>query len=97
LSESRQSAANSWLTGGSPARSRVSQDSIWAGKRLRPTAFRNRLRADLTQVLQLLADGILFPQIAAEFPLAEAGSALALAESRTVAGKVVIVAETGRS
>jgi NADPH:quinone reductase-like Zn-dependent oxidoreductase len=71
--------------------------NFWAGKRLRPTAFRNRLRADLTQVLQLLADGVLFPQIAAEFPLAEAGSALALAESRTVAGKVVIVAETGRS
>jgi NADPH:quinone reductase-like Zn-dependent oxidoreductase len=38
-----------------------------------------------------LADGTLTPQIAAEIPLSEAGSALALAESRTVAGKVVIV------
>ncbi|MFF0293724.1 hypothetical protein ACFYST_10150 [Kitasatospora sp. NPDC004614] len=38
-------------------------------------------------MLQLLADGALTPQIAAQFPLAEAGAALALAESRTVAGK----------
>ena len=40
---------------------------------------------------RLLADGVLTPQVAARFPLSEAGSALALAESRTVAGKVVIV------
>ena len=37
-----------------------------------------------------MADGVLTPQIAAEFPLADAAAALALAESRTVAGKVVI-------
>ncbi|MFF4815046.1 medium chain dehydrogenase/reductase family protein [Kitasatospora sp. NPDC001309] len=64
--------------------------NFWAGKR-RPAAFRARLREDLTQVLALLADGTLTAQIAAEFPLDEAAAALALAESRTVAGKVVIV------
>ncbi|MFE6131886.1 medium chain dehydrogenase/reductase family protein [Streptomyces sp. NPDC056437] len=64
--------------------------NFWAGKR-RLDAFRARLSEDLTQVLRLLAGGVLTPQIAAEFPLAEAGSALALAESRTVAGKIVII------
>jgi NADPH:quinone reductase-like Zn-dependent oxidoreductase len=64
--------------------------NFWAGKR-RLTAFRGRLSEDLTQVLRLLADGALTAQVAAEFPLAQAGAALALAESRTVAGKVVIV------
>ncbi len=64
--------------------------NIWAGRR-RPETFRRRLSEDLTQVLRLLADGVLTPQIAARFPLADAASALELAESRTVAGKVVIV------
>ncbi|QBS39300.1 medium chain dehydrogenase/reductase family protein [Nocardia sp. CS682] len=70
--------------------------NLWAGQRRRD-AFRSRLREDLTQVLRLLADGVLTPQIAAEFPLSEASSALALAESRTVAGKVVIVPDTRHS
>ncbi|GAA1989776.1 medium chain dehydrogenase/reductase family protein [Amycolatopsis minnesotensis] len=69
--------------------------NFWAGKR-RLDAFRDRLREDLTRVLRLLADGVLTPQIAAEFPLSDAGSALALAESRTVAGKVVIVPDAHR-
>ncbi|VVJ16324.1 Quinone oxidoreductase (EC [Amycolatopsis camponoti] len=64
--------------------------NFWAGRR-RLATFRTRLADDLTQVLRLLADGVLVPQIAARFPLADAGAALALAESRTVAGKVVIV------
>lgn len=64
--------------------------NFWAGRR-RVDAFRDRLREDLTSVLRLLADGVLTAQVAARFPLSEAGSALALAESRTVAGKVVIV------
>ncbi|MCG8919142.1 medium chain dehydrogenase/reductase family protein [Actinokineospora sp. PR83] len=64
--------------------------NFWAGKR-RPAAFRARLAEDLTRVLGLLADGVLTAQVAAEFPLAEAHAALALAESRTTAGKVVIV------
>lgn len=69
--------------------------NFWVGKR-RLEAFRSRLREDLTQVLRLLADGVLTPQIAAQFPLAEADAALALAESRTVAGKVVIVPDLHR-
>ena len=64
--------------------------NFWAGRR-RADAFRARLSEDLTTVLGLLADGVLTAQVAARFPLSEAGSALALAESRTVAGKVVIV------
>lgn len=64
--------------------------NFWAGKR-RLDTFRDRLRADLTQVLRLLADGVLTPQVAVQFPLADAAAALTLAESRTVAGKVVIV------
>jgi NADPH2:quinone reductase len=64
--------------------------NFWAGRR-RADAFRARLREDLTSVLELLAGGVLTAQVAARFPLSEAGAALALAESRTVAGKVVIV------
>jgi NADPH:quinone reductase-like Zn-dependent oxidoreductase len=64
--------------------------NFWAGKR-RLATFRDRLREDLTQVLKLVADGVLRPQIAAEFPLSDTASALALAESHTVAGKVIIV------
>ncbi|MET8756619.1 medium chain dehydrogenase/reductase family protein [Lentzea sp. NPDC004782] len=67
--------------------------NFWAGKRFRPAAFRARLRDDLTQVLRLVASGVLTPQIAARIPLSEAAAALALAESRTVLGKVVIVPE----
>ncbi|MBN6038282.1 medium chain dehydrogenase/reductase family protein [Amycolatopsis sp. 195334CR] len=65
--------------------------NFWAGKRFRPDAFRARVREDLTQVLRLVADGVLTPQIAARIPLADAAAALALAESRTVLGKVVLV------
>jgi len=64
--------------------------NFWAGKR-RLATFRARLSEDLTEVLRLVAEGVLTPQIAGEFPLADAAAALALAESRTVAGKVVIV------
>lgn len=48
---------------------------------------------DLTQVLRLVADGTLTPQIAAKFALTDTAEALRLAESRTVAGKVIIVPE----
>ncbi|MFC4588421.1 zinc-binding dehydrogenase [Sphaerisporangium corydalis] len=39
----------------------------------------------------LVADGTLKPAIAARFPLGEAAAALALAESRTVSGKVILL------
>jgi NADPH:quinone reductase-like Zn-dependent oxidoreductase len=67
--------------------------NFWAGRRRNLAAFRGRLAEDLTQVLRLVADGALTPQIAARIPLTDAAAALALAESRTVLGKVVIVPE----
>jgi NADPH:quinone reductase-like Zn-dependent oxidoreductase len=64
--------------------------NFWAG-RWRRNAFRARLRADLAQVFQQITDGTLSPQIAARIPLQDAVSALLLAESGTVAGKVILV------
>ena len=64
--------------------------NFWAGRR-RVATFRARLHEDLTQVLHLLAGGVITAQVAAQFPLSSAADALTLAESRTVAGKVVIV------
>ncbi|MFI5912135.1 medium chain dehydrogenase/reductase family protein [Dactylosporangium sp. NPDC051541] len=64
--------------------------NLWAGHRRR-TAFQAKLRADLTKVFALLADGTLTPQVAARIPLREAAEAVRLAESGTVAGKVVLV------
>ncbi len=65
--------------------------NFWAGRRRHADAFRARLREDLTEVLRLLADGVLAPQVAARVPLSEASRAMTLAESRTVVGKVVLV------
>ncbi|MFJ6855623.1 medium chain dehydrogenase/reductase family protein [Streptomyces sp. NPDC091271] len=65
--------------------------NFWAGRRLRRAAWHGRLSEDLTHVLRLLADGSIAPQIAARFPLTDTASALTLAESRTVIGKVVIL------
>ncbi len=67
--------------------------NFWAGKRFRPAAFRARLSEDLSAVLGLVRAEVLTPQIAARIPLSETAAALALAESRTVLGKVVIVPE----
>ncbi|MFD0416638.1 medium chain dehydrogenase/reductase family protein [Streptomyces sp. NPDC127108] len=67
--------------------------NLWAGKRRNQQVWQQHMNDDLTQVLRLVADGTLVPQIAATFPLTEAAAALELAESRTVAGKVVILPE----
>lgn len=64
---------------------------LWAGRRTRPQAYAAAQRAAFASVVSALADGTLAAQVAARIPLSEAPSALALAESRTVAGKVVIV------
>jgi NADPH:quinone reductase-like Zn-dependent oxidoreductase len=64
--------------------------NIWAGRGLARRRFRARLRHDLTQVLQAMAAGHITAQVAARFPLARAADALRLAESGTVAGKVVL-------
>lgn len=59
----------------------------------RPAAFRARLRDDLIRVLHLVDVGALAPRVAVRFPLSEAASAPALAGSRTVLGKVILVPE----
>jgi NADPH:quinone reductase-like Zn-dependent oxidoreductase len=64
--------------------------NIWAGQALTRRRFRARQRHDLTQVLQAMAAGQITAQIAAAYPLACAADALRLAESHTVAGKVVL-------
>jgi NADPH:quinone reductase-like Zn-dependent oxidoreductase len=64
--------------------------NFWGGKLLRPQRFRHRLASDLTQVLQMVADGAITTRIAARIPLAEAANALALAGSGTVRGKVIL-------
>jgi len=64
--------------------------NIWAGQALSKERFRARLRDDLTQVLRAMAEGHITAQIAAQFPLERAADALRLAESGTVAGKVVL-------
>ncbi|MFQ1002354.1 zinc-binding dehydrogenase [Modestobacter sp. SSW1-42] len=65
--------------------------NVWSGHCLRPARFRARLRADLSAVLHLLADHTLTAQVAARVPLNRAGEAMALAESHTALGKVVLV------
>ncbi len=65
--------------------------NFWAGRLLRPSAFRNRIDGDLKALFGLLRTGAIDPPVAAEFPLADVRSAMALAESRTVRGKVVLV------
>lgn len=65
--------------------------NVWSGHRTRPGRFRARLRADLTTVFGLLADGTLTAQVAARIPLTDATRAMELAESHTALGKVVLV------
>jgi NADPH:quinone reductase-like Zn-dependent oxidoreductase len=65
--------------------------NIWAGHTFRSARFRRHLEEDLGHVFALLADGTLTATIAARFSLDDAAEALALAESRTVNGKVILV------
>ena len=64
---------------------------LWAGHRMRPARFRRHLEEDLARLFALVADGTITPNIAARFPLEEAAAALALAESRTLNGKVILL------
>ncbi|MFF2368726.1 medium chain dehydrogenase/reductase family protein [Streptomyces sp. NPDC058122] len=64
--------------------------NIWAGRALSRSRFQARLRADLAQVFGALQRGDVTARIAARLPLTEAAEALRLAESGTVAGKVVL-------
>jgi NADPH:quinone reductase-like Zn-dependent oxidoreductase len=65
--------------------------NFWGGKRVRPSAFRRRLAADLTNIVTLLRDGVLTARVGARIPLERAAEAFSLAESGTVSGKVVLV------
>ena len=76
-----------WLPNGFSA----SFYNIWSGHGLRPRAFQKRLRQDLTTGLELLADGVLKPQIAARLPLAQAREAMEMAGSHTAYGKIILI------
>lgn len=65
--------------------------NVWSGHKLCPATFRADLLEDLNQVFGLLDDGTLTPNVAARYPLTEASTAMTLAESRTVYGKVILV------
>ncbi|MDJ0384785.1 medium chain dehydrogenase/reductase family protein [Streptomyces sp. G-G2] len=65
--------------------------NVWAGRAYAKDRFRARLRADLTQVFTALQRGEITAKVAAEIPLARVAEAMRLAESGTVAGKVVLV------
>lgn len=79
-----------WLWNALPNRRRAYFFNIWAGRALAKNQFRTRLRADLTQVLAALQRGDITPRIAAQLPLSRIADALRLAESGTVAGKIVL-------
>ncbi|MCX4906397.1 medium chain dehydrogenase/reductase family protein [Streptomyces sp. NBC_00878] len=79
-----------WLWNALPNRRSAYFFNIWAGRGLAKNRFRARLHADLTQVLVALQRGDITPQIAAQMPLSRIADALRLAESGTVAGKIVL-------
>jgi NADPH:quinone reductase-like Zn-dependent oxidoreductase len=79
-----------WLWNALPNRRHAYFFNIWAGRALGRDRFRARLRADLTQVFAALQRGDVTAQIAAQLPLTRIADALRLAESGTVAGKIVL-------
>jgi NADPH:quinone reductase-like Zn-dependent oxidoreductase len=79
-----------WLWNALPNRRRAYFFNVWAGRAVNRGRFRTRLRADLTEVFAALRRGEITAQIAAELPLTQAAEAMRLAESGTVAGKVVL-------
>ncbi|MET9395178.1 medium chain dehydrogenase/reductase family protein [Streptomyces sp. NPDC006624] len=80
-----------WLWNALPNRRRAYFYNVWAGRALSRDRFRSRLRGDLTQVFAALQRGEVTARIAARLPLTRAADALRLAESGTVAGKVVLI------
>ncbi|WP_435270239.1 medium chain dehydrogenase/reductase family protein [Streptomyces sp. 1222.5] len=79
-----------WLWNALPNRRSAYFFNVWAGRALSKNRFRARLRADLTEVFDALRRGEVTAQIAAQLPLTRVAEALRLAESGTVAGKVVL-------
>ncbi|MFE2141159.1 medium chain dehydrogenase/reductase family protein [Streptomyces sp. NPDC059456] len=80
-----------WLWNGLPNGRRAYFFNVWAGRAYAKNRFRARLRSDLTEVFTALRRGEITPQVAARIPLARVAEAMRLAESGTVAGKVVLV------
>lgn len=64
---------------------------VWGGRLSNRGGFAARTREDLGHVFRLLADGTLTAQVAARLPLTEVAAAMRLAESGTVAGRVVLL------
>ncbi|MFI7115157.1 medium chain dehydrogenase/reductase family protein [Amycolatopsis sp. NPDC049868] len=64
--------------------------NVWAGRSFTKNRFRARLREDLTQVFTALKDGTITAEVAARLPLSRVAEAMRLAESGTIAGKVVL-------
>ncbi|MFG2573409.1 medium chain dehydrogenase/reductase family protein [Streptomyces sp. NPDC048481] len=79
-----------WLWNALPNRRRACFFNVWAGRALSRNRFRARLRADLAAIFAALERGDVTPRIAARYPLADVAEALRLAESGTVAGKVLL-------
>ncbi|MGI5170286.1 medium chain dehydrogenase/reductase family protein [Spirillospora sp. CA-253888] len=79
-----------WLWNALPNRRRAYFFNVWAGRALAKDRFRARLRTDLAEVFAALQRGDITPRIAARMPLDQVADALRLAESGTVAGKVVL-------
>jgi len=78
------------LWNGLPTGRSASFYNYWAGRTRQPESFREQKAEAFAHVMALVESGELEPQIAARFPLAEISEAMSLAESRTVAGKVVV-------
>lgn len=79
-------AWNAWPNG-----KRATFYDLWAGHRTSKARYRRHLEADLGRVLQLVQDGTITANIAARFSLTDIVSALELAESRTLNGKVILL------
>ncbi|WP_159767512.1 medium chain dehydrogenase/reductase family protein [Streptomyces sp. HM190] len=79
-----------WLWNALPNGRRAYFFNLWAGRALAKDRFRARLRADLTEVFAAYLRGDVTARIAARLPLGAIAEALRLAESGTVAGKVVL-------
>ena len=64
--------------------------NLWAGHDTNRARYRQHLEADLGHILQMVSDGTITANIAARFALTDIVSALQLAESRTLNGKVIL-------
>jgi NADPH:quinone reductase-like Zn-dependent oxidoreductase len=85
-----------WLTAWNllPNRRRATFFNLWAGRKLRPARFRAQLREDLGAVFELVAAGVVRPQVARRFSLTEAAAAPRYAEKGGIAGKVILVPDS---